>query len=116
MLSYIGNVDEKRVEEKTTINGEIQSVLGLEQYLSCKECHSNVVDIDSICGRCSKCDVLVKLSKCSSSMVVKVKIEDEHGQCHYATMFTKMIVAIISDGPWDGNSTAISMQLLQSKR
>ena len=111
----IGKVDETHVEEEKVIEGEIQSVLGLEQYPSCKECHSKVVQIDGVCGQCSRCDTVVKLSKCPSGMVAKVKVEDDNGHSHHATMFNKIILAIVGDGP-HGNTTAIATQLLQSEK
>lgn len=64
VIPDIGKVDERHVEEEKNIEGEIQSILGLEEYPSCKECHSKVVAIDSVCGQCSRCDTVVKLSKC----------------------------------------------------
>jgi hypothetical protein len=61
----IGKVDEGLIEEERIIEGQSASVLGLEQYPSCLECHFKVLQIDSVCGQCSRCDTVVKLSKCS---------------------------------------------------
>ena len=91
----IGKVDQRLIEEETIIEGQVASVVGLEQYPSCLECHSKVLQIDSVCGQCSRCDAVMKLSK---SLVAKVKIEDDNGGSHHATMFTKIILAIIGDG------------------
>ena len=68
-----GKVDQRLIEEETIIEGQVASIVGLEQYPSCLECHSKVLQIDSVCGQCSRCDAVMKLLKCSSSLVAKVK-------------------------------------------
>ena len=58
----------------------------------------------------------MKLSKCSSSLVAKVKIEDDNGGSYHATMFTIIILAIVGDGVDHSSTTAISTQLLHSEK
>ena len=84
--------------------------MGLELYPSCKECRSKVIQIVYVVNV-----LIVKLSKCPSSMLAKVNIEDDNGHSHHATMFTKVIEAIVGDGACTkcGKNTAISAQLLQ---
>ena len=105
-ISDIGPVDERHVASERNIVSEITSVLSFELYLSCPECKSKVQQVDSICGRCTKCHGVVKLSKCPSNMLAKVKLEDDEGKCHFATMFTM----IESD---EGN---VPTKLLQSSQ
>ena len=87
------------------------AVLSFERYLSCPKCKSKVQEIDSICGQCTKCDGVVKLSKCPSNMLAKVKLEDDQGKRHFATMFTSVILSIIENE--EGN---VSTKLLQSSQ
>ena len=65
--------------------------------------------IDAICGQCTKCDGAVKLSKCPTNMLAEVKLEDVDGKHHFATMFSKEILAII-----DEEERNVCTKLLQS--
>ena len=105
-----GPVDERHVASEKNIVGEITSVLSFELYLSCPECKSKLQQVDSICGRCTKCRGVVKLSKCPSNILAKVKLEDDEGECHFATMFTVILSMTESD---EGN---VPTKLLQSSQ
>ena len=48
LIPDIGKVEERH---EKMVEGEIQSVLGLELYPSCKECCSKVIQIDGVCGQ-----------------------------------------------------------------
>ena len=41
-----------------------------------------------------ECSGTVKLSNCPGNMIAKVKLEDDEGKLHLATMFTNVITAI----------------------
>ena len=65
------------LEQNKTVIGEIASVPYYSNYLSCTECNAKVDPVDSICGKCTKCFAMVKLSKCKNNIVCKVKLEEE---------------------------------------
>ena len=107
-LTTLGRWMRDMLRTKKTLLVKSAVLYPLEQYLSCPECKSKVQPIDSICGQCTKCGV-VKLSKCPSNMLAKVKLEDDQGKCHFATMFTSVILSIIEND--EGN---VSTKPLQS--
>lgn len=110
-VNDIGPVNEGCVTNEKNIVGEISSVLSFERHLSCPECKSKVQHIDTICGQCTKCSGAVKLSKCPTNMLTKVKLEDNEGKFHFATMFSNTILAIIEKD--EGN---VSTSLLQTSQ
>ena len=55
----------------------VPNVLQCEEYISCTQCHTKVMEVDGICGECTSCMSMVNLSKCPKNLVVTVKIEDE---------------------------------------
>ena len=110
-INDIGAVNDRCVTTEGKIVREISRVLSFERYLSCPECNSKVQQMDTICGECTKCSGAVKLSKCPGNMIAKVKLEDDEGKLHLATMFTNVILAIIEND--EGN---VSTKLLQSSQ
>jgi hypothetical protein len=90
----LGKVEETALEERK-ITGEICHVLQCEEYTSCTECYSKVRSIDAICGECTGCFTMVKLGKCATKFVVKVKVEDEAEDEHVITMFNNTLEKVV---------------------
>ena len=73
----------------------VPNVLQCEEYISCTQCHSKVMEVDGICGECTSCISMVKLSKCPKKLVVRVKIEEEDSEWHVVTMFNSTLEEMI---------------------
>ena len=73
----------------------VPNVLQCEEYISCTQCHSKVMEVDGICGECTSCMSMVKLSKCPKKLVVRAKIEDEDSEWHVITMFNNTLEKVI---------------------
>ena len=69
----------------------VLNVLQCEEYISCTQCHFKVMEVDGICGECTNCMLMVKLSKCPKKLVVRVKIEDEDSEWHVVTVFNSTL-------------------------
>ena len=78
-------------------HGEVvPNVLQCKEYIiSCTQCHSKVMEVDGICGECTSCISMVKLSKCPKKLVVRVNIEDEDSEWHVITMFNSTLEKVI---------------------
>ena len=73
----------------------VPNVLHCEEYISCTQYHSKVMEVDGICGECTSCMSMVKLSKCPKKLVMRVKIEDEDSEWHVITMFNSTLEKVI---------------------
>ena len=73
----------------------VPNVLQCKEYISCTQCHSKVMEVDGICGECTSCMSMVKLSKCAKKLVARVKVEDEDSEWHVVTMFNSTLEKLI---------------------
>ena len=100
-VSDIGDVvssdsEDDEIERRKCIEGEITAVLNVTKYSSCFNCKAKVNNISEVIGQCSKCDAIVKMSKCENSTSVRFVVEDSDHDTTTLTAFTDMIDSIVS--------------------
>ncbi len=83
------------------VEGEIDGVMSCNEYPSCISCKSKVKKENDVIGECSKCGLVMKLSKCPNASMVKVLIG---GQDRVVTMFEGVISKVV-DGVSGKNLT-----------
>ena len=77
--------DEDNAKFKDVV-GEIDTVLSLEQYYSCKSCKSKLQQ-DGVFAKCPKCSSLAKISNCTMVSTARVIIGDIDGNDHIVSLF-----------------------------
>lgn len=78
-----GDVEESGVVRKT-VDSEIDGVLYCDEYSGYIGCSAKVNSDNNFLGECSKCGMLMKLSKC---MTARVTVTEQDGKVHTFTMF-----------------------------
>lgn len=59
--------------------GKIVGVESCNTFLSCLSCSAKVVEINSILGRCQKCGLRQKMSRCKRKSIARVMLQNEAG-------------------------------------
>ena len=90
------------------VEGEITGVSSCEEYVSCKSCKAKVIKLSTNIGECTKCNMKMKLSKCTKSIAARFIIEDEGGYEYKVTAFNEIVNAITSHVA-EGNDIAEKM-------
>ena len=87
---------------KKVVLGQIDGVLNADQYEACMKCNSKVNIQDDLIAECTKCDTLMRRSRCTTSATAKVLVTDskDDEKTYTLTMFADIINQII-----DTNST-----------
>ena len=86
------NLDQS-IDRVNVVEGEIT---GCEEYVSCKSCKAKVIKLSTNIGECTKCNMKIKLSKCTKSIAARFIIEDEGGNEYKVTTFSEIVNTIIS--------------------
>ena len=105
-IGVVAQIDSDDLQErgivKKVIVGQIDGVLNADQYEACMKCNSKVTIQDDLIAECTKCDTLMRRSRCTTSATAKVLVTDsKDDKKHTLTMFGDIIHQII-----DTNSTA----------
>ena len=91
-----GDIEENSVVKKI-VEGDIVGVRNSDDYIGCFACNAKVkTDDDNVLGECTKCGMLVKVSKCKRLMVARVTVSGKDGKMHALTMFNDVIGSIVA--------------------
>lgn len=78
-VSEIGEVaevqegdDEDSGVVRKIVEGEIDGVMYSDEYTACIACNAKVKSEDNVLGECTRCGMLMKLSKCKKLLTVRV--------------------------------------------
>lgn len=95
-----------KIDDVTTVNGEISEVQSCDEYKVCRKCNAKVTETSKIIGECSnlKCGSTTKLTRCADRKVVRMVLEDKSGIEYAVTAFDDIVTKII-DNASDGNTT-----------
>ena len=64
-----------------SVTGEIVAIQSISDYLSCLNCSGGTVhSINAVIGKCSKCDAMLKLSKCDQSQSARFVVMSGDGK------------------------------------
>ena len=85
------------------VEGEIEGVLYNEEYVGCMRCNkAKVQSEDGVLAECTKCGVIMKVTKCSKFLTARVSVGDQDDKVHTLTMFDSVVSKII-DGVGGGD-------------
>lgn len=73
------------------ITGDIIAVISFAEYPSCITCKSKVDKINDLLGKCTKCGMSLKWSRCTTSQAAKFIIEDAAGKTYTVTAFNDVL-------------------------
>ena len=97
--------DEDSSSAFTTIEGEIDVIISVDEYRCCCTCKAKVTPVNDIVSECSKCSSAMKLVKCDNAATAKVVLEGD--QVRVVTMFTPIIDDLINT--IDGDTVAMKL-------
>lgn len=100
--------DEDSSSTFTTIEGEIDVIVSVDEYTSCRTCKAKVTPANEIIGECTKCGSVMKLAKCTNAATAKVVLEGD--QDRVVTIFTTIIDDLIKEV----NGDTVAMKLLSA--
>lgn len=96
-----GVLEERGVVRKV-VEGEIDGVLCTEEYVGCMACKAKVQSEDGVLAECTKCGMIMKVTKCTKFMTARVSVGGRDGKVHTLTMFDSVVSKII-DGVGGGD-------------
>ena len=103
----IGQIADMEINENgKIIEGEIDVVSYSEEYYGCLICTAKVNTDDNVIAKCSKCDAMMKLSKCSEYATAQVDIAATNDEVHKVTLFHNAIMSIIQLDGVSGDNIA----------
>jgi hypothetical protein len=96
-IADLGEVSLIESNSEDEIIGEIVGVLSNNSFHSCISCASKVEQFQDsdVIGRCSKCGLRQRISRCKLKLVAQVMIEDDKGIKKVVTMFGGVITELI---------------------
>ena len=81
-----------------SITGEIIAVQSISNYLSCVSCSGGTVQtLTSTIGKCSKCDAIIKLSRCNQSNSARIVVSDQNNLNYYFTIYSDQLKVLLDD-------------------
>ncbi len=78
-------------------DAEVVGVISCDNYNSCASCKAKVVKKSEVMGECTKCGMMVKMSRCKQSAAAKLVLEDNSGKVHKVTAFTDVVEDIVRE-------------------
>ena len=96
-----GVLEERGVVRKV-VEGEIDGVLCTEEYVGCMACKAKVQSEDGVLAECTKCGMIMKVTKRTKFMTARVSVGGRDGKVHTLTMFDSVVSKII-DGVGGGD-------------
>lgn len=81
---------------KSILEGDIIGIVSTEECLSCFNCNGNA-QISSVLGRCTNCNMDVKLTACDCKSTATVYLRTKDGQKHKISFLQKEL-NIITEG------------------
>ena len=95
-VSEVESDDVDREIVSHCITGEIVAAKCFN-YSGCSVCKLKIETSDGMFGECSKCHMMMKMSKCPKSFTANVRVIDSKSKLHDVKMFNDVITKLIGE-------------------
>ena len=104
-IGVVVQLDQSELEtvNSVVLNGEIVSVVAVEEYRSCISCGSKIKDeaVASVTVVCTRCAAVMKANKCISNKVARIVVESE-GKNYNLTIFNDVLDGMTGGKSYEG--------------